>query len=314
MFTRRMVAALTALALLPAFSASAAEDPDHPGLPAQSKPGTMSGNRTSGIHEVARAKQWINLPALHLVTFVEEQVTLKDPTCRDYYPYQETQSWKGNVNLVSPEGAAHPYGHAPVFTVRTAALGAVPVVARLSIQQVRDADGLPVPWTLSVPNKTFCPGLGPHAGPRQTEQHIPPAEFTGDVQIGVESLAVDGVDIQLTGQCRAERPTALKLASRDYYGRDPDLRPGETVPWDPSTTRFFTGPNGGLLEGTVDIPAFTGCTTADDDLSPVLTGLVSQDDNPVSVRVSQLRAACVPWAYDDSCTPMPEMDLPASRP
>jgi hypothetical protein len=307
-----MVAAVAALALLPAFSASGAEDPEHPGLPAPENEGTYSGARTVGRTAVERAAQWLRLPQLDLVAFVDNADREVDSTCRRLYPYSQTQTWHASANLLSPDDAPDAYGHGPEFTVRTVAFGAVPVEARLSIRQPRDSSGLPVPWTLDAPIKTYCPGLGPHAGPGQVEARTVAATFEGSVRIEVESLRIDGIDVGLAGSCRTVSDAPLDLTSRDYYTLDPHLRPGEQgADWNPSTTRYFQGNNGGLLEGTLDIPRFTGCTTGDDDLSPVLSGLVSSRDNPISVRVSGLSPACVPWESGvGTCTPPDEMELP----
>jgi hypothetical protein len=49
---------------------------------------------------------------------------------------------------------------------------------------------------------------------------------------------------------------------------------------------FFSPEWGGTLNGTIDIPPFTGCTTASgDDLSALMTLSASGPDNPVSARI-----------------------------
>ncbi|TCI98985.1 hypothetical protein [Aeromicrobium sp. IC_218] len=302
---------MIAVLVTPLLAASGAEDPEHPGLPEPPARATEGGIVSQGIAQAARTRQWIRLPRLDLVAYVPSQQTQKDPSCRSFPPYQEVQAWHAYTYVASPAGAPEPYGYSPSFTVRALAFGAVPVEVRLRLEQTRDADGLPEAWELDVPNKTFCPGRGPHAGPTQTEQHTPPASFAGSVSVAVESVRVDGLDLAVASSCRTIAATPLRLSSRDLYSRDPDLRPGEgALDWDPNTARFFNGPGGGLLEGMVDIPAFTGCSTPDDDLDALLTGLVSAKDNPISVRAGQLTTDCLPWRYTEGCFVTSPMPLP----
>ena len=310
---RTLLAAGTlAVLVTPFLAASGAEDPDHPGLPEPPPRATVEGIVAQGTAQAARARQAIRLPRLDLVAHVPSQQTQKDPSCQSFPPYDLIQDWHAYTYVASPEGAPEPYGYSPSFTVRALAFGSVPVEVRLHLEQTRDADGLPEAWELDVPNKQFCRGRGPHAGPNQSEMHTPPAVFSGSVSVAVESVRVDGLDLEVASSCRTAEATSLRLSSRDLYSLDPDRRPGEgALDWDPNTTRFFRGPDGGLLEGTVDIPPFTGCSTPDDDLDALLTGLVSAKDNPISVRSGFLAAACLPWRYTESCVVPRPMALPA---
>lgn len=308
---RRLAAALVALALFPAVTASGAEeDPDRPGLPYQG-PAQWNGVGTQGVTEATKAKQWLRLPAMELAAYVLPQPRRpRDTSCTQHPPYSNLRDWEANTFLKSGTGS---YGTSPRFTVRSVAFGAVPVEVTLRLEQERDSDDLPVPWFITAPYHEFCAGRGPHAAPGQFENHAPPAKLTGSFRLRVDELRVDGVELSLASLCRTA-PTQISLTSREWFSQDPGLRDGERgggPDWDADTTRYYLSAEGGLLEGRVDIPAFSGCVTQDDDLDALLTGLISSEDNPVTIRQEYLTTACGPEPEPGSVCPMPSpMPLP----
>lgn len=308
---RRLAAALAALALLPAVAASAAEDPELPGLPLL-KNGQWDGVASQGITEATKAKQWLRLPPMRLATFTYNQPRSgDDKTCTRTPPYSTVKDFEADVFIMPTDGSGG-YGSSPTFTVRSLAFGAVPVEVTLRVHQERAEDGLPRPWRVHAPTYTFCIGREPHpVSGLGREFHSPSNSLVGTQSLSVERVVVDGVDLRVSEQCGTD-PSPIHLAGREYFSQAPDNRPDETTgTWDWKTSRYYLGPEGGLLEGTVDIPPFHGCTTPDDDVSAMLTGLVSSSNNPISVRASGLYNYCGPKSTSsDPCPTGEPMPLP----
>lgn len=302
---RRLAAALAALALLPAVTASAAEDPEVPGLPLLEN-GTWDGVVTQGATQATKSKQWLRLPPMTLAAFIYNQPRSPiDRTCTVHPPYSNIRDFEADT-VIMPAGDAKTYGRSQSFTVRSLAFGAVPVEVTLRLEQSKQADGLPEPWRVEAPIYQYCAGRGPHAGPSQNEQ-VSSGSLEGEVRISVERLLVDGRDLSVARGCRTA-DASLRLRSRTWYELDPDLRADEHPgSWDWNTSRYYLSLEGGLLEGSVDIPPFEGCTTADDDdLAPLLTGLISGPGNPVQARASSTLNYCGP--KPKSSTPCPTVE------
>lgn len=130
---------------------------------------------------------------------------------------------------------------------------------------------------------------------------VAPSFLDQMVSIRVRSVAVDRVDVRLRDTCQtgplarlhAESDNQeLVLAADGSNGSSDDN-------FDPDTG--FFGINGGTLNGTIDILAFSGCATqSGDDLSRLLTSAVSSESNPVTLRVGAL--ACY---TSDGVSPRP---------
>jgi len=292
---------------VPFLPSSAAEDPSLPGLPLL-EGGQWHGGKMTGRSEAVRAKQWLHVPATRAVAFVDTARRTSDPSCRTMPPYQERRIWAARVFFASPEGSSTPYGQMAPFVVRTVAFGSVPVEATVQLRQPRDAEGLPEPIRASVTNYTFCDGRGPFGAARET--FVDAGSFRGELDLRITRLRVDGVVLPLDSLCTTSVPAALTLRSRAYNTSDPSIRP-EDLPASSTrdTTPYWAPIAGGLLQGTLDIPPFEGCTSVGDDLSPLLTGLVSGTDNPVDVRISGISSSCGPGR--DDCTYPRELDLPS---
>ncbi|SDK31510.1 hypothetical protein SAMN05428985_103540 [Nocardioides sp. YR527] len=176
-----------------------------------------------------------------------------------------------NVYLVAEVGAPHNYGISRELTVRTVAFGTIPVEATLRLEQVRDDDGLPRP--INIETLTCNPDGG-------TE--VPDNEINTELYTRITSLVVDGVAMRLSDTCRTTVPGKMQLHGNGYWYGTVD---GENVPPPPLPywkNHLFNLSTGGELNGTIDVPAFSGCVTADgDDLSALLTATVSGNDNPL---------------------------------
>lgn len=309
---------VTALLLgMSTLRSSAAEDPDYPGLPAPEGLGGYIVPRATGLTYAARARQWLRVPDIQAIVRSTPGQYLTDPSCRRLDPYTDVTRFSASLFLVSTPGSPEPYGFHGPFPVRTVAFGAIPVEAEVRLRQVRDAEDLPVPFRAQQEARGFCPGKGPHAGPAEAETHLAETAATGALQVELTALRVDDIDLGLRPGCLAIRPSDLTLTSPDFYNLDPDLRPGEApdVAGNLLTTPYFAFSFGGLLTGTMDVPAFAGCTTATgEDVSALVTAAVSGPGNAVRLRAEALtgNAELVPCANDHSCPPLDPLPLPTS--
>lgn len=187
------------------------------------------------------------------------------------------------VFAVSPPGAPHPYGYFPPIRVRTLAFGMIPSEVTISIAQFRqpipdtddstpDPDGpatenIPVPWKLKGP----AIELGEHT-------------LTGDADLRITSLSLDGQRVDVGPSCRTSTPVRVTLQGQQGYI--------------PST--------GGRLAGAVDVPSFTGCGTKGEDLSPLITSMVSGTGNTLEVLQSDIALSRAVPVTTPAPFPLPE--------
>ena len=281
--------------LLISQQASAAEDPYHPGLPAQTGTGWIEGLvRVSTINESLRAKQWFRLPTLTITTDTDygQPEFWNDPFdpvhgCNQPFSAEPTTVFS-NLYVHSPEGAPETYGYFPPVTVRTVAFGAIPVEATVQISQLRDAENLPMPlrseavaefyWLIA--NEKGGRSCGPDYQGR-TGGILHDATTTGKVNVRVSDLSIDGVRLDIGSHCGTVEPAEISMIGKGWWGADPDL----IGPLPPAPdTPYYGVSSGGLLNGTIDIPAFTGCLVGTEDVSPLLTTSVSGPGNPTMAR------------------------------
>ena len=287
-------AAALVAGLLISQQASAAEDPYHPGLPAQTGNGWILGVRISTINESLRAKQWFRIPTLTVTTdtllgHAEFPNDPFDPVqgCNQPFFTPGTNLFS-NIYVHSPEGAAEPYGYFPPVTVRTVAFGAIPVEATVQISQLRDAENLPVPLRSEALIKYYWNNAGAKGGQSCGPDYqgrqgslLHDATTTGKVNVRVSDLSIDGVRLEIGSHCGTVGPAEISMTGKGYWNRDPDL----IGPLPPAgDTPYYAVASGGLLNGTIDIPAFTGCLVGTEDVSPLLTTAVSGPDNPTMAR------------------------------
>lgn len=269
------LAALLGLVLLACPWASQAEVyHPYPGLP---EPSFQSGGWGSvaqgGIAETAKARQWVVMPTT-TVGYWSGQVRRENnpaPGVR----YRDT--FRGEAFFVSPPGAADPYGHLPPLRVRTVGFGLLPVEAVVQVRQ-RRADGRPLPVVATIGGSMLDDDPQGPDGSNGT-RIFDEVRIEDAFEVRVTKVLVDGVDIGLTGACRTVRPAPVEMTGPAHVvpaGVD-DLRHYYRG-LDPAT--FFHPLYGGQLTGSLDLPAFTGCTTeSGDDLSPMITLSVSGPDN-----------------------------------
>ncbi|WP_338146602.1 DUF6801 domain-containing protein [Streptomyces boncukensis] len=101
-----------------------------------------------------------------------------------------------------------------------------------------------------------------------------------DQTIRLHDVAVNGVPLDVGPRCRTARPFTTEL-SGDYS--------------------FLTG---GLVEGEVTIPPFSGCGTGGEDLDPLFTAAVSGPGNRLTIRQG---VPCTAAACRDQVPELPEL-------
>lgn len=273
-------------ALVMALPPSSHGEEEWPGLPESDGlfGHTWNGAAQGGISYAARAKQWVRSPD-GMVTF---QAKIKDlgttgdcarATCIRRF------GGGGRAYIVSPEGAPAPYGYMAPMTVRSVGFGLMPVEATVQVSQRRQG-GYPVPFESWIIGTDHFDSSVQREPVSVTQE---PVTVDAAVEVRILKVLVDGVDLGLTGDCRAATPAPITMKSAEFTIDRTDSRYRfSTTEWfrsaDPAS--FFDPEFGGQLSGTITIPPFTGCTTASgDDLSDLMTLSVSGPDNPVTARI-----------------------------
>jgi hypothetical protein len=291
---RALVAAALAAPLLFLPAAGSAQEPGpYDGLPlitTGNDPATRNTYGWLGVAQVGRAyspvsQQWGRVPVGLLATNIEFATTERTDENGDLIVDGDFDI---HAYLQPTGGGGDQYGLSPEIVIRTVAFGSIPTEVRLQLRQRRDEADLPVGFYIRTRLTTnFTRQL----------QIYPPTGLEDLVDVAVVGLTVDDVPVPVEDSC-ATGPTArIELASEAVVI---DQAAGEQFVQD----RGFSGAEGGTLNGTLDIPAFAGCTTTDgDDLSAVLTSLVSGPDNPVTVKLGIL--GCY-YAFDEQTyAPLP---------
>lgn len=184
------------------------------------------------------------------------------------------QTTVGDTFFVSPPGAPDPYGHLPPLRVRTVGFGLLPVEATVQVSQ-RRANGLPIPIRATLGTDTLDDGTDVN-----TEAHVDDA-----FEVRITQVLVDGVDLGIGPNCRTIKPAPVQITSPRFiipqWARsDPE---GYLHSLDPAT--YYHPFYGGQLQGTIDMPHFSGCVTkSGDDVSPMITLSVSGPSNRVVFR------------------------------
>lgn len=234
-----------------------------------------------GLGEAERAQQWVTIPRQAAAFDVWQSGYLypqPDPQDRSSVDFNELAFF-----LSSPHEAKYGYGEGLPFTVRTVAFGAIPITARLQLEQLRDSDNLPVPLHGSFSDQFYL-GLQPTTTPGvSSSEIITSVHLQGQVRLRVLSLSADGVDVGLSGTCQTD-PMTLDLTGKPSWNGDPATDPRSLNPpilgaaastW---AADHGVGTNGvgGAVSGATTIPPFEGCATeSGDSLAPVLTAAVS---------------------------------------
>jgi len=233
-----------------------------------------------GLSYAKRAKQWFRSPDAMVTVNVFATIDSDDGKESHYHA-------TGRAYMVSPAGAPENYGYLPQMTVRSVGFGMIPVEATVQVSQRRE-NGYPVAATATISGSDYYdPAVSGGVARQVADDTVVDDAFN----VQIVGVRVDGVDLGLTGDCRTVTPAPVHMVGSGYTIPLPyRIVRGEKWPqdWyktqDPST--FFHPLWGGQLNGSMTIPAFTGCTTASgDDLSALMTLSVSGPDNPISARI-----------------------------
>lgn len=287
--TRFLAATAVLAGLIAAGTASNADGP-RPGLPAPppTEPGTFAGWDhviQGGAAETTKAKQWARVP-MQVTTVYTVQKPVKPNPCSPCSGRTEAINY---LYLMAEASATHSYGQTAPFTVRTAALGSVPVEATLRLAQQWGSDELPIPMVVSAFDDHYWEPDKPADWPFWAKNRkFHDTEVNERVAVIIEALRVDGVDLQLRPGCTTAEPATLDLLGKGYIEGDPSVNKT------PPLSDHYAPGAGGYLSGTIDVPAFAHCRTASgEDISPLLTATVSGPDNAVALSVSQVFLNCV---------------------
>lgn len=255
---------------------SQADDGPYPGLPPAEVPPpplvhtSWGGTAFGALAYVRRARQWVRTPLVTAAFDLNQGIADPNP---DPSRYQRCSVVNANSYLVAPAGASYNYGASRDVTVRTVAFGNIPVEATVRLEQTR-VEGLPVPVKLHTQVCTNTIGA----------IEVPDNEFKFSLFTHVVAVSVDGTPLRLDGACRTRTAGPVDLHGKGYYqGWDgtKNVPPPATPYWE---SGHYNVASGGLLTGTMDVPAFAGCTTAEgDDLSRLLTATISGTGFPLQV-------------------------------
>lgn len=277
LLARGGIAAMLVALMLSTVQSSRADE-WYPSLP-DTTFGTWSNASQGGLSYAKRAKQWFRSPTgMTVAEFTIDQ----DPD--DLL----TQWVRAEGYFVSPKGAPANYGYLEPMTVRSVGFGLMPVEATVQVSQRRE-NGYPVPVPVRLELRhEFLPRPPGSSNPFQIQNTTYKETVISDrFNVQILNVKVDGVDLELNGNCRTVEPAPVTMRSPEYYIEDVRRTDEYMDEWfrshDPST--YYHPIKGGQLTGTMTIPPFTGCTTAaGDDLSGLLTLSASGPDNPVMAR------------------------------
>lgn len=234
-----------------------------------------------GTGQVARAgsvkgKQWASLP---LTMVAVNAVWTNESTPRPVPPDKPAliDTINAYVFMVSPDDSVggHNYGDSALVPVRTVAFGSIPVEATLQVSQLRDADGTPEELELELAQRAWGTG-------RNRYYTFDEVNLRASVIVRLRQLKLDGVDVRLQDSCRTHTPALLDVAAQPW-ATEPG---GGTLAGQYDPEVGMLGQSGAHFDGTIDIPAFSGCiTNSGDNLSGIVSTVLAGEDNPVSVRV-----------------------------
>jgi len=212
-----------------------------------------------GRTTVSKAKVSLDIPTTLLRMYLSVSVT-------STYLVTDVDAW-----TLSPTGVPQRYGVLPPLKTSMLAFGTLPATATVHLQQVMSG-GLLEPLHIH--------GQSLNSYPYTTD----PVVVTGRLDLRLSDIAVDRVPLEVGPDCHTKTPVTLRVVG--LYNN--------TNPMDPASYNVFLG---GPLNGTADIPAFTGCRHGSEDLDPLVTGLISGPNNPL--RFSQ--GTLAQWTPPEGC-------------
>ena len=305
--TLAMVSALMLVLTLGGIAGAAPNpdaDPHYPDLPKHETGGAFYGALSDTLVFASASQQYARIDDARVAADVKAGFVRPEPG-------QET-SIDYAVRAYAIDGdhdVPQTFGLFPDTRVRTVAFGAVPAEATIHVSQLRDDGGLLVPLDVSGQKITWLADAGPRPGEFSGYYNVVGnATMAGQVDVRISDVTVDGVAVDVGAACRSVAPAQLSAVGKGYVDKDYSLPVGEPIP-----PGKFNPAIGGLLTGSISIPAFTGCSAGGDDLGPLLTAMVSGETLPVKIFVELLNGACFndhPGTYTLAKCAVPDLPFP----
>jgi hypothetical protein len=277
-------------------------DPTYPGLPKQQNAQWFYSNGTA-LGKAEKQEQYFRIPPAGMLSDTVASRVPIDRTCTKHPPYTSVLDYDNRVFVVPPVNErtdVASWGRFPDVRVNTVAFGNIPVTVVVRITQLRDQEGLPVPFKVRQLDNRICSSatLPPEFREEYSGKisYIGSATVSGPVTVEVVEIDVDGLPVAVGSRCRTSLPIDMVLRGRGAFRLNAiqyaDEATGEVIPaalMPPNRpTEYFITTQGGSLTGEIDIPPFTGCGVGAEDLSPLITSAVSGPGNPVEAFVGPL--------------------------
>lgn len=286
--------------VVPTASAQRAPEPNFPNLPAQQNPGSslMTSGYVSNTAYVGPAKQWIQVLDMKVTADVaimsaanlaacERVFGSGSARCRNEQPgavqKNAIRALAYPVDFLGDDPASPPVDReelrrrAAQFTdfpsqrLRLLAFGAIPVEATLHLSLPVDDTGLPYGIQTDADNFQYSASV----------QDVTDTVGSGELELRLSDLVVDGVPTAVGSQCRLEQPGRLALRGTGFRGRVTEAPPGSYNP------NF-----GGLLQGTLSVGRFDGCGEGGEDLSPLVNAMAGESEVPVRIVQAEVKPTC----------------------
>lgn len=286
--------------VVPTASAQRAPEPNFPNLPAQQNPGfsPLSSGYVSNTAYVGPAKQWIQILDMKVTADVAIMSTARPADCERVFGAGSGRcrnEQPGALNKNALRALAYPvdfFGDDPAsppvdrselrrfaarFTdfpsqrVRLLAFGAIPVEATLHLSLPVDAEGLPYGIQADADNFIYANRV----------QDVTDTAGSGELELRLTNLVVDGVPAAVGSECRLEQPGQLALRGIGFRGTLAQVPPGRYNP------NF-----GGLLQGTLSVGNFTNCGEGGEDLSPLVNAMAGDSEVPVRIVQAEVKPTC----------------------
>lgn len=255
--------------------------------------------------------------------FYQPECATDDPATRLRGAYQKHRMYP----MAPLDGGGADVGLLTEMRVNMVAFGSVPATATLTMRSPR-VDGEVQPFHVHVWDSTVRSNDGvdrrSSCAPDFRADEAVSSLVEGQVEVAVSDLVVDGVPVDVGQTCRTEKPAALNLwgesgsyapAQGGNLGAYEGLHPGSVIALDdPLYFGVFDGRDIPASTG-IEVPAFTGCGTGGDDLSPLVTAMASGPNNPVrAVQSTLVGLNEIPWDDFTRCSPPPGSICPLPAP
>lgn len=309
---------------MPTASAEQTPDPDFPNLPLRStseiRPGvpTLASSRVTNLAYVGPSKQWVRLADVKVTAdVVLLLLPFQETQCRRLYgqeaqrcdlvegvPQQYVVSARAYPNnFVGDDPASPPaarddlrrfgaeFTSFPAQRVRLLAFGSVPAEATIHLDLATDANGLPFGLQLDAAQYRYS----------QTNNPFTDTVGSGNLDLRLSDVTVDGVEVDVGDSCRTEAPIALR--GKGYTGSAGMVPEGS---YNPSL--------GGYLQGTITVGKFQGCGSSE-DLSPLINSVAGDTTLQVGITQNLVGARCFSDRVnlpveESSCLPVGDIEFP----